>query len=588
MRRLIGLWLLLAFALPARAAPMDGFDAWANDALARFDIPGMAVAVVKDGEVVLARGYGVRKAGGAAFDADTLFPIASASKAFTATGAALMVEAGKLDWDRPIRDDLPGFGMEDPAADAGVSLRDMLSHRTGLPRHDAVWYHNDTLDRAGLVARVRHLEPAAPLRARWQYNNIMFVAAGHATERAAGQEWGAYMASRVFRPLGLARTTTDAGAAERDANRATGYLEYLGTRRELPFYKGNALMAPAGAVHSTANDLARWLLFQLGDGRADGKPFLSAATLAAMQTPLIPTGAIPDDPAIGLESYAMGWFVDSYRGARRLHHGGHLPGFSTLVALYPEHKLGVAVIVGVDHASLDEVIVRAVADRFIGGTGGDWLGKALAERAAVTASAKAAVARKGAARMGGRPPAHPLADYAGVYEHPGYGRVTVTHADGALRAGYNSDVAVLKPVNYETFEGDAPPEAVNILDDTKLQFQTDMAGRVAAVAVEIEAQLAPALFKRLPDARLASPEYLARVAGTYVESGRDVVVGAGNGVLTTRSAGGVPDVLLPGLAGEFTSKRYPVLRYAFVEEGDRVTAMRIFGFDGIYEARRKE
>ncbi len=577
-----------AVADPAPQTALAGFDAFVEQTIKDWRVPGLGVAIVKDGRVVLARGYGARELKSRApFDKDTLFPIASSSKAFTAMGVAILVDEGKLSWDAPVREHLSGFGMVDPAAFAGLSLRDMLAHRSGLPRHDAIWYHNTTLTRPELAARIRYMEPTAPFRTRFQYNNIMFVTAGQIVERVAGQDWETFTRTRIFEPLGMTRTNLSATESSSDANHYTGYRVKLGERIETPFYKSTALMNPAGGIYSTPTDMSRWLLVQTNGGKSGETQLVSPALVAEMQSPVTPIDATSEHPAVTPPLYAMGWFTDTYRGLRRVHHGGNLPGASMMVSLIPDKRLGVSVMANLEGSRLPEMMVRQIIDRMTGLDPIAWTVDELKKTQAAQAGEVAAKADKGASRKMGTRPAHGMGDYAGVYSHPGYGPLTVTPDGKDLRASYNGDTGKLEHWHYETF--DAVPDAESsVLEDLRLQFVTDMNGRVAGVNAIMEAQIEAVVFKRLPDARLSDLAYRAAVAGDYDLDGQKVTIAQSGDRLQYIPEGGRPADLLPGLEGTFVHGRIPTVSVRFVtDKGGAATSFQIFDASGVYTAERK-
>lgn len=583
---------LVAAQAPAPAArpaadALAGFDAYVADTLAAWNVPGVAISVVKDGQVVLARGYGVRDpATGRPMTEDTIFPIASMSKAFASFGAGLLVDEGKMSFDAPVATYLKGFAVRDPAATAGLTLRDMLSHRSGLPRHDAVWYHNAALTRDELLARVAHLDSSQPLRGKFQYNNIMFVLSGLAIDRVAGKDWETFTAERIFQPLGMDRTFFGYERALADPNHSGGREVLDGKAVNVPLFENTPILNPAGGVYSNAGDLANWMLVHLDGGRFGGRQIVQPATLADMHRTQMPTGATIRDPEYVPVGYGLGWFTDMYRGRQLVQHGGNLPGVSTLVALLPAERLGVTVLVNHGGSELRDALTRQIMDRFLGASGKDWVGEALTRKKAGEAAEVAARDKKGGSRVAGTRPSHGLADYAGQYHHPGYGPLTVRMEGDRLVGRHNDDESALSHWHYDVFDADTT-DVESLWLDGRVQFVSDFAGRVSGVTMPIESALPPATFARLPDARLSDPAYLRGLAGTYELAGTRVTVALAGNRLSWTSAGGQPAQLLPALGGEFVHERRRDAQIAFrTDASGHASAVTLTDSSGVYEAKR--
>lgn len=583
----------LAQSPPAQAASrpaeqaLAGLDRQIADALAAWNVPGVAVSVVQDGRVVLSRGYGVRDPDRQApMTDDTIFPIASMSKAFTSFGVGLLVDEGRVSFDAPVAQYIAGLSLEDPAATQGLTLRDMLSHRSGLPRHDAVWYHNEGLTREALLGRVAHLDFSQPLRARFQYNNIMFILAGLAVDRVAGEPWERFTERRIFRPLGMGRTMFSPERAAADPNHTRGREILNGRAVTVPLFRNTAILNPAGGVYSTAADLAQWVQVHLSGGQYQGRRIIQPATLADLHRTAMPLGATVRDPELIPIGYGLGWFTNNFRGRPMVQHGGNLPGSSTMVALLPEQSLGVVVLVNQGGSELRDALAWTILDRLLGETGKDWLGEALARKRAGEAAEVSARRNRGGSRVEGTRLDHPLGAYAGTYVHPGYGRIVISQQGERLVAGYNDDSSPLTHWHYEVFDA-STTDPENILLDSRLQFVSDPHGRVAGLQVAMEPAVAPAAFERQPEARLSDPAFLARLVGTYELAGNRIVIAAVGNRLTWTSPGGQPADLLPAIGGEFVHARRRDARIAFVlGPAGQATGLRFIDTSGVYDAAR--
>ncbi len=522
---------LVRAAEPGKAATaaLDGFSDWARKTMADWQVPGLAVAIVRGGEVVLLEGYGTRGPGGSqAVSPDTLFAIGSATKAFTATSLALLVDDGKLAWDAPVRAYLPSFKLKDPVASERLTPRDLVTHRSGLPRHDLVWYASP-LSRRDLVSRLEHLEASADLRARWQYQNLMFMTAGHLAGEVAGTTWEELVRTRLFVPLGMTSSNFSVEDSKRAADFARPHKEVDGKVTEVTFRNIDAV-GPAGSINSTARDMARWLLLQLGGGKVGDASVLTGPGLLELHKPQMVVGESGLDPEIAGTSYAMGWFVESYRGHTRVHHGGNIDGFSAMVSFVPAQGVGVVALANLDGTPLPQIVARQAIDRLLGLPPLDWSARLLARREAGRKAEKAGKAKGAQERRAGTRPARVLDEYVGEYEHPAYGVLAVAPAPApaaaakpakgapaaapALRATFHGIPMALEHWHFETWR--ATPEDPALSEETLfVQFHDSVGGEVDRLTMNLEPAVSEIAFAKKPPARLFDPAFLRGLAGVY-------------------------------------------------------------------------
>lgn len=576
-----------AASAAAATDAMTALDPWIEKAMADWKVPGTALAVVKGGKVVYAKGYGLR-------DVDrklpvttkTLFAIGSSTKAFTTFVLGTLVDEGKLDWDKPVTRFLPGFRMYDQTTTDMMTPRDLVTHRSGLPRHDLVWYNNLGASRREIVERLPFLEPNEPLRAKWQYNNLMFVTAGYLAESITGKSWEDNVRHRILDPLGMTRTNFSVADSQKSDDFARPYDERDDVLKEIPF-RVITTVGPAGSINSCVDDMARWVALHLAHGKAGDRQLIGPSTIDDLHTPQMVMGGSSERPDISPSSYAMGWMTYTYRGHRMVEHGGNIDGFSALVMLLPADDLGLVVLTNRNGTPLPALLARHVVDRLLKLDPVDWNADALAKRALGKEAEKEAKARKNTVRKSGTVPAHPLSEYAGEYEHPGYGILKVALNADRLQATFNGIPIPLEHWHYETFSALKDPTDPTF-EDMKFLFQTDVKGNVASVAVPFEPGVKDIVFVKKPDARLSDPAYLARFAGTYVLAGQTITIAVkGNGLVATLP--GSPEFhLVPGLGGEFTLKEASVVSFAFVTDAKgAVTEMSVRQPDGVYSAKRQ-
>ena len=519
-------------AAPGQAAALalDGFSDWARKAMADWKVPGLAVAVVKNGEVVLLEGYGVRDtASQAPVTPDTLFAIGSSTKAFTATSLALLVDEGKLAWDTPIRAALPSFKLKDPMASERMTPRDLVTHRSGLPRHDLVWYAAP-LSRKDLFSRLEFLEPSADFRARWQYQNLMFMTAGYLAGEVAGTSWEDLVRARIFAPLGMKGSNFSVEDSKRSPDFAKPYQEKDEKVVEIPFRNIDA-MGPAGSINSSVRDMSRWLMLQLGGGKVGETQVLTGPGLLELHKPQMVVGETGQDPEITGTSYAMGWFVESYRGRVRVHHGGAIDGFISMVTFLPAEGIGVVALANLGGTALPGIVARQAIDRLLGLPPIDWSARLLERREAGRKADKAGKAKGAEERRAGTLPARALDEYVGDYENPAYGVVGVSRppapaapaksAKGQapaspprLGASFHGIPMALEHWHFETWKA-VPSDPA--LSETTLfvQFHDSVNGDVDRLTMNLEPNAGEISFAKKPPARLSEPAFLQGLTGVY-------------------------------------------------------------------------
>jgi CubicO group peptidase (beta-lactamase class C family) len=450
-----------AVAQKARTPP-PGFDAYVAHVMKTFTVPGVAVAIVKDGRVVLARGYGVRRLGDPApVDAQTRFGIASNTKLFTATALALLVEEGKVEWDAPVIRYLPWFAMYDPYVTRELTVRDLLVHRSGLGlgAGDLLWWPATTYDRKEIARRLRFIPPATSFRSAYAYDNVLYLVAGEVIEAVSGQPWEEFVRSRILQRIGMTHSDVRHSGAAGPGNVATPHAEVNDTVRPVaPFVSDNT--NPAGGIMAGAEDMATWLLVQLDSGRvADGTRLFSPGTTRQLWREVTPE-PIGEAPA-GLEhlrphfsGYALGLGTLDYRGRQLLTHTGGLPGYVSRIAMLPELRLGVAVLTNQESGLAFNAIAWRVLDHYLGVKAPDYVGiyQALAGRDRAKLAAETAEAAGQRDSTSG--PSLPLAGYAGRYRDVWYGEVVIAQENGRLVIRMTrtpSMVGDLKHWQHDTF-----------------------------------------------------------------------------------------------------------------------------------------
>ncbi len=484
--------------------PLQGLDAAVGQALQDWKVPGLALAIVKDDSVVLSKGYGVRELGQPApVDERTLFAIGSVTKAFTAAALGMLVDEGKLGWDDPVTEHLPDFLLYDPYVTREITLRDLLTHRSGLPRGDLIWIGSD-FDRAEILRRVRYLPPRWSFRSHFGYQNILYLVAGQVVATVTGRSWDTYIRERIFAPLGMTNSSTSVTALVHAANVATPHADVDGQVRPVP-YRNIDRIAPAGAINSNVAEMTQWIRLLLAGGVYGGQRLLSAATMAELFTPQTIMGLeAPEIRAYGrhlrglthFAAYGLGWMLYDYRGRKIASHTGAIDGMRAALGLVPEERLGVIIFTNLNFENLAPALMLQVLDAYLGAPPRDTVAEWLAEARAADERAAQKWAAREKERASDTTSSLPLEQYAGVYEDAYCGRVTVTHEDGALVLGYGrAHCGDLTHWHYDTF---LVTWRQRHLDRSFATFALNSKGAVETLVLEDTGWGQDYMFNRLP------------------------------------------------------------------------------------------
>jgi CubicO group peptidase (beta-lactamase class C family) len=486
----------LARALAAGKLPMlKAFDQRLREALRRGRIPGAGVAVVHQGELVFAQGYGrvSLEAGAAEIDMRTHFPVASTIKAMTSTLLGMLVDEGSVGWDVPVRDYLPGFSLADPEVSRQVTLRDLLAMRTGLPAHEVLWM-TGTFDRAELVRRMPHLGMSAGFREKFQYNNLNYAIAGHIAEVVTGLSFERLMTERLFRPLGM-----DEACFGRPghANVVTSYHETWTRALVATEVRLSDMISPAGgSIYATLQDMVAWLRFNLTGGKASGTQLIAPDTLKTIWTPQISMSDDPAAPSPGAD-YALGWFIDAYQGTRRISHTGYLDDVNSCVTLIPDEQLGIVSFTTFASSRLAMLINEQIVDAVSGR-------RPLRTFEDAEAAYEHAVSEMQGIRLERTAPVERSTDpderYAGVYRHAGYGEILIVVSGHSLILHWGGWALSLVRLHDEVWifedEGQFEIHKSHPFDSShSVSFTSDENGKVSGVALNLEPAVAAVEFQ---------------------------------------------------------------------------------------------
>ncbi len=453
--------LLLVLVIAGIARGQGNLDDVVKRTLQEFDVPGMAVGVIQDGNVQMLKGYGVRKLGGSApVTGKTLFGIASNTKAFTAAALAILVDEKKIDWDQRVVDILPWFQMSDPYVSREMRVRDLLVHRSGLGlgAGDLMLFPAATLTAREIMQRLRYVPLATSFRSTYAYDNVLYIVAGAVIEQASGMAWDRFIRERIFQPLGMTRSRTSVNDVPPGEDLAWPHVPTEGKLRVIQHTKLDPA-APAGAIQSSVEDMLKWAAMQLKEGEYAGGRLFSARQSKEMWTPHIFV-PIPADPPKELAAaspffaaYALGWIIRDYRGQRIVYHTGGLGGMVTRVTLVPAKKLAIIVFTNQETTSAFQAVTMTILDHYLDAPAADWVNAYSAVRKRDVEKAHKAEAEAGSERNAASKPSLPLAKYAGRYRDPWYGDVWIEEKEGKLwmRFTHSALAGVMEHFQYDTF-----------------------------------------------------------------------------------------------------------------------------------------
>ena len=586
-RRSVCLWIFAIGLVTLAAEPglmaqdkeiakkLQGFDAYMTKILKDWNAPGIGIGIVAGDKLVFAKGYGYRDyEKKLPFTPATLCQIASNTKLFTAVAAGLLVDEGKLTWDKPVRHSVPTIQFYNDQLNNTVTLRDMLAHRTGITRHDTIWFKSD-FSRLELYERIKYLEPREPIRQTYLYNNLMYAAAGYLIELQSGKTWEEFVREKIFVPLDMTSTVYSIADMIKQPDFGVPYTERRDTFElyKIPYYEDIAGVAPCGAIISNIQDMSHWLISLMSDGKYAGQQILPADVLKATLEPAI---ALPNTMAetrgyweLLNSAYGMGRETTSYRGHLLTFHGGDLPGFHSQVSFMPRERIGVIVFVIGNHcASLYNTISYNVYERLLGLDQTPWSERLLELRLKGKKAGTEARAKAGAERIPNIKPSHALSDYVGEYEHPAYGILKIEQKDGQLQFDFHKIQFPLTHFHYDRF--DTPDD--ELYGKWSVNFQTNPQGDIDKAIMSLDE--AEALFTRKPEA--LEPELLKRLAGTYETA-------TGYKFQVTLKEDNVLYLVFPGQPAEklihykglrFRLKEFSDLVFEFVIENGEVKALK--------------
>ncbi len=535
MRQRISFFILalLLAGSPLAAQPssqvFQEIDEFIEQARQDWKVPGVAVGIVQGNEVVYAKGFGQRDVeAGKPVTENTLFAIGSSTKAMTAFSVLQLADDGLLKLDKPVLDYLPDFRMHDDYVTQHLSVRDLLCHRSGLPRHDAVWYGSGD-SREELFHKLKYLEPNRGFREVFQYQNLMYMTAGYLVGQVTRSSWEEQVQGRIFKPLEMKRANFSVEIMQKDPDHAKPYNKEKEEVKRMEFRNIDAI-GPAGSVNASVSEMCRWLIVQLNGGRYGDTEVVSAASLAGSHQSIIPvtgplSGFLTFDNNGGPITYGLGWFISTHKGRPAVQHGGNIDGFSAMVGFLPKDSIGVVVLTNLNGNMLPGIIRNYVFDKMLGEEVRDWNSEMLATISKMEEQQQEE--QEDVKRVKGTQPSHKLEAYTGKFTHPAYGAITIIPEGDSLHLSYHTFEAGLGHYHYDVFAGKN-----GLIGEMKVAFHTSMDGEVNRLSTIMEPALDAIYFERQAEEKAFTEEELSAFTGEYLIMGvQKLTVSEKNGEL---------------------------------------------------------
>ena len=557
MRRIIILFLcattITSYAQKSKSTEdkrFAGIDTAFARVLKEWHAAGFAVAVVEKDKVIYSKGFGYRDyENKIPVTPNTLFAIGSCTKAFTSSLLGILNKDGKVDFDKPVRNYLPDLKFYNDELNNDVTLRDMMCHRTGLPRHDYSWYLFQTHSKDSLVQRVQSMEPSAGLREKWQYNNFMFLLQGVVTEKITGKSWEDNIREKIFQPLSMSSSDVSLSEWTKSNDAALGYdVKNDSIIKKMDYYD-IAAMAPAGSINSSVNDMSKWVITWINGGKYNGKEILPVSYINdAMSSQMVIGGGLPgkENPDIYFSNYGFGWFLASYRGHYRVEHGGNINGFSASTSFFPTDSIGVIVLCNQNGSPIPSIVRNTIADRMLGLKYHDWQTDLKGNADSAKAKEKDAEKTKISIQQPNSKPSHNLKDYEGIYSNPGYGSFKVNLKNDSLFIITPTLTFWLRHYHYDAFTAlnKDSKEGIDTTDqNTKVQFNlnTNLTGDVESASITLEPSVKPILFTRLANAKEITKDSLQPYVGEYEITGVTIKIYTKSGTTLYMFVQGQPE-----------------------------------------------
>ncbi|NRD23762.1 serine hydrolase [Winogradskyella litoriviva] len=565
---------------------LSGFDNYMSQILADWNEPGAGVAIIHKGELVFVKGYGYRDYGNKLpVTKNTLFQIASNTKLFTAVAAGMLVEDGIFKWDEPFKESVPEIEFFNDFLNNNVTLRDMLGHKTGISRHDYIWFQSD-FTRKELFERIKYLEPSIPLRQDFIYNNLMYSAVGYAIELRTGKTWEEYISENILSPLEMENTIFSIAEMQKSKDYGVPYDEKRDTTLlyKIPLKEDGAGIGPAGSIITSLDDLSHWVIALMNEGKYKNKEIIPNAIIKETLKPGIAfrNSELEDkgyDERLN-STYGMARNIEIYKGNVLTKHGGAMPGFHSQVIILPYNDIGIITFsIGNQGASLGNTIIGYnLVDRLLGLEQTDWNGRKLADHIKSKELSKNARSQHGFDHIEGTTPSHKLEDYTGSFTNEAYGEFIISHEKDSLYFNFRRVSLPLSHYHYNRF--DTPDD--EDFGKWSINFNISPQGEINEAVVSIdEGQVS---FHKKPDESLADPNVLKQYEGKYNFAGSEFEIKLIDGKLT--ALGTTNDILIPYKKQIFKVEKFDDMQVEFIMKNNIVSGLKYKTPSGVFECKK--
>ena len=603
MKNLISFFVVL-FAISSLVGQEDnrltGIEEDLNEILEATLAPGFAVAVVEKDQVIYAKGFGYSDfENQVPADENTLYAIGSCTKAFTSGVLGQLRHEDKISFDESPRKYVPQLKFYNDEMDNNIIVKDLMAHRTGIPRHDWSWYLFPTLNKDSLIQRIQYQEPFTGVREQWYYNNFMFLAQGVIAEKITGKSWEENIRERFFEPLEMNRSNLSINELEDSSNAALGYeLKKDSIISKMDYYHISG-MGPAGSINSSVNEMSNWMIAWINGGKFKEKEIIPESYREeAMSSHMVINASLPDDefPDMHLANYGYGWIISSYRGHYRVQHGGNIDGFSANAAFFPSDSIGIVVLTNQNGSAVPSLVRNTIADRMLNTEVTNWA-KRFKDRQEEAAEEEAeSNVESEPNNVKNTSPSHALTEYSGKYANPGYGEFEMTVEDDSLFAHFPLMKLYLKHIHYDVFE---PYEVTDSGIDTsdnvggggaRFNFETNDAGDISLVKINAEPAVDPIEFTHTPNTIDVDAETLEKYVGSFDLAGTTIKTYTKNEKTLYLFVTGQPEYeLLATNKHKFSFKTLEGFKVEFVEgEDSSINEVIIYQPNGTFKATRNE
>ncbi len=496
---LISVITTATLAQSAPSAPPPDLDAYVASSMKTFDVPGMSVAIVKDGKVLVAKGYGVRKLGDPTpVDEFTMFAIGSNTKAFTTAALATLVDEGKLNWDDPVYQRLPGFVMYDPYVSHEMTIRDLLTHRSGmgLGEGDLLFWPHSTYTRNDIIYKLRFMKPQSSFRSHYAYDNLLYMTAGQIIPAVTSASWDDYILQHIFTPLGMTHSVTSNKLFKPGDDYAWPHSRVDDKLQPIPLEDLDNV-GPAGSINSSAADMAKWVQLQLNHGKftgRDGRLFTEQQSREMWTPQTILATHEPPPSVAGLKSnfadYALGWGLRDYHGRKLVGHTGGVGGFVSRVMLVPEENLGVVILTNAEEDLAFDSILYHVLDYYLQIPPTDWIGAFKALRDKDEKDAAETIKKAEGSRAANSKPSLPLEKYAGTYNDAWYGPITIRQEGAGLTISFDHTPGMIGDLQHWQYDTFKAHWRVHTIEDAFVTFSLNADGSIESAKMAAVSPLA--------------------------------------------------------------------------------------------------